>query len=135
MIQKVSLYFVLPMCIISFFLAVVGVQHVQLGESYYSFIGNVASRFETWKLTIPDIPLIDNQNFTMGDTDSNFLKAIANILNFFVLVINGLIKIINLLISVINIVIQMIQFIFTLIYSCKDFIEQLRNQGVAISYV
>lgn len=131
MIQKVSLYFIVPMCILAFFLSVVGVQQVTLGESYYQFIGNVGVRFNAWKLTIPDIPNIPSVNFSDGDRDSNFLKAIASILNFFVLIVNGLISILNIFISIINIVIQVLQFILTIIYSCKDFIEQLRNQVVA----
>lgn len=129
MIQRVALYFVFPMMLIAFFLAIIGVQQIEFGETYYQFFGNVTSRFNNWKLTIPDIPKIPSVDYTQGDRDTGFLKAIANILNFFVVVINALISILNIFVSIINIAIQLVQFILTFVYSVKDFIDGFRSQA------
>lgn len=134
MIQKISLYFLLPMMVIALFLASLGVHHIEFGDTYYSFIQSVGQSFNQWKLEIPDIPKIPTINRTQGDSDSNFLKALVTIANFFVVVVNAIISIVNILISIVNIVVQLIQFILTLIYQCKDFIHRVSGD-IRISYV
>lgn len=135
MIQKVSLYFILPMAVLAFFLAIAGVEQVQLGDSYYTFIGSVGKSFEAWKLEIPDIPNIPNIPSQNYDSSGLILQVLIKIANFFVGFLNIIIYILNLVINLLNIVIQLIQFILTLIYQCKDFIDRLRPSDVSIAYL
>lgn len=126
MINRIIIFTFFPCMILALFLSMAGVQQVQFGDSYYSFLKSVSVSFESWKLTIPDIPRI-NQIAT-GDYDKSgiILVVLIKIANFFVGVVNTFIVIINVIINVLNVVIQLLQFIFTFIYRCKDFIDRLR---------
>lgn len=130
MIQRVALYFILPMCILAFFLSIAGVQHIQFGDSYYSFLRSVSVSFNSWKLEIPDIPSINK--ISIGDYDKSglILSVLIKIANFFVSVVNSIILLINFVINILNIVVQIIQFVLTLIYRCKDFIKKVSEIAV-----
>lgn len=131
MIQKVSLYFILPMCILAFFLALVGVERIQFGDDYYLFLKNVSASFENWRLEIPDIPkvpLIQKQDYS---SSGKILQVLISIGNFFANFLNVLIGIINIITNILNIVIQLIQFIMTCIYQCKDFINRVGSVRIA----
>jgi len=132
MIQKVSLYFILPMCIIAFFLALVGVQHINFDDSYYSFIRNVSLSFDRWKIEIPDIPKINDIQASSYNSNGGILEVLIRIGNFFVKFINIISTILNVIINVVNIVIQLIQFVLTVIYQCKDFINRQANVRVLV---
>lgn len=127
MIHRVVLFFILPMCFIAFFLALLGVQQIEFGDTYYNFLQSVNNSFNSWKFEIPNIPSIDKIDTSSYDSKGLILQVIIKIANFFVSFINIITKIINVLSSIINIFIAVIQFILTLIYQCKDFIEQFRT--------
>lgn len=127
MIQKVSLYFILPMCIIAFFLSIIGVQQIEFGDTYYTFISSVSKTFDSWKLEIPDIPKIPLINTGDYDKSGLILAVLIKIANFFVKFVNIISTILNLVINILNIVIQLIQFILTIVYQCKDFINKFRS--------
>ena len=135
MISKVSLYFLLPMLIIAFFLSMLGVQQVTFGSDYYAFLGSVNRSFQAWSLEIPDIPKINHIDLTNYDSSGVILKVLIKIANGFFSFINVITTILNVFIGVINVVVQVIQFILTCIYQCKDFINRIGNNGVRFAYV
>ena len=59
MIQRVFLFFILPMAIIAAFLALFGVHQIEFGETYYKFMGSVNQAYQSWSFEIPSIPKID----------------------------------------------------------------------------
>lgn len=134
MIQKVSLYFILPMCLIAFFLSLLGVNHISLGNDYYNFMQGVGNTFNSWKLEIPNIPKINTLDVSSYDSSGLILQVLIKIANFFVRLVNIISSILNVIIGLINIVIQLLQFILSVIYQCKDFINKFRSD-LRIAYV
>lgn len=127
--MKIITFLLLPMLILSFFLAFAGIKHIEFGNSYYTFMQNVSNSYNSWSLTIPDIPKINK--FTILDTDLSFWEQIFEmfkmVANFFIILINIIISVVNFLSGVVNVVVNVLQFIFTLIYQCKDFIGGLSS--------
>ena len=122
MVNRIVGFTLLPCMILALFLALKGVQHVDFGNTYWLFLRDVTSSYNSWKLEIPDIPKVPK---IAGGTFSEkglILAVLISIANFFVDFVNALIAVINFGNTIINICIQIIQFCFTLIYRCKDFI-------------
>lgn len=135
MITRIVSYLFLGLLFFSFFLAIVGVTHISTGDEYYSFLGSVSQRFESWKIEIPNIPNVPRMNDGSAGDGDNIFKAFRMFVNFFVEVINAIIGILNIVILVVNIVIQLIQFICTFLFSMKDFIGRLKDLNLARTIV
>lgn len=129
MARKIITFLLLPMLILAFFLAFAGVKKIEFGNSYYTFIKNVSDSYDSWSLTIPDIPKISK--FELLDTDLSFWERLFEmfkmVANFFITLINIIISVVNFLAGVVNVIINVLQFIFTLLYQCKDFIGDLSS--------
>lgn len=143
MITKIVGYFLLGFCFIAFFLAMFGVTHIVTGSSYYTYLGTVSRRFESWRIVIPNIPKVPSLNVGSASQDSanNILQVLKNILNFFKLFVNvyitflnALISVINLLILVFNYIIAILQFICTYLFSIKDLIDSLNSPENKVPY-
>lgn len=135
MITRIVSYTLLGLLFFSFFLAIVGVTHISTGEEYYSFLGSISSRFETWKIEIPQIPSIPKMEQRDSSSGDNIFAAFRAFVNFFVIVINALIAILNIIILVVNIIIQLIQFITTFLFSMKDLISRLVERNSVAVFV
>ena len=122
----------MPMCLIAFFLSLYGVTHIQFGNDYYTFMGQVSSTYESWAFEIPDIPKIPE--IDKGDYDKGglILAVLIKIANFFVKFVNIITTIINIITSILNIVIQVIQFILSLIYECRGFLNKFRTSIASV---
>lgn len=132
MIQKVCLYFIFPMMIIAFFLALLGVNQIEFGDDYYKFLGSVNQAYERWSLEIPDIPEITKIDETYYNSSGVILKVLIKIANAFFTFVNVISRILNVFISIFNVVLQVIQFVLTLIYQCKDFINRQADMRVLV---
>lgn len=124
-IVKIVSYSLLGCLFIAFFLAILGVQRISTGDEYYYFLKTISSRYESWRIEIPNIPKIDNIAGGTYDSSGLILSVVIKIANFFVNFVNVISTILNVFIMVINIVIQLIQFICTFLFSMKDFIDRL----------
>jgi len=135
MIQKVSLYFILPMMIIAFFLSLLGVTHIGFGNDYYNFLSSATKRIGEWNFQIPDIPKINKINESSYDSSGLILQVLIKIANFFVSFVNIITRILNVLIVVINVIIQMLEFIISCIIEVRNFINKFRSGVRLFAYV
>lgn len=122
------------MLFFAFFLAIVGVSHISTGEDYYTFLGSVSSRFENWRIEIPQIPSIPRMEQRDSRSGDNIFAAFRAFVNFFVVVVNALISILNILILIINTLIQLIQFVTTFLFSMKDLISRLVQRNSIVVF-
>lgn len=118
MIKKIILFIMPILLFTAILLKLNGVDHVEIGQPFLSFLNKVSIDMSKWKFDIPSIPMIDS-----FDSPSGWLL----VLDFLINVINGLSTLINVIISLLNVLISVLQFIFTMIYDFKDFITILQN--------
>ena len=118
------------MAIIALFLALNGVQHIGIGEDYYSFMKSVSRDFENFKIEIPNIPKIPTITKKYNDSEWAIINAIFTIINVIINFFNGVISVLNVTILIFNIVLQVLEFIVLLLWKCKDFIAQMVEKWV-----
>lgn len=104
--------------IIALILALNGIEEVSFSDGYYKFLYSVSKDYDTWKLEIPQIPMIATLSTS---------KWYDFILNAFINFVNGFFTFLNVVIMIFNYVIQLIQFLVTFIgalfYRLPEFIR------------
>lgn len=132
MTSKLVLFILFPLLIISLLLALVGVQHIEFGDTYYNFLKDVNRSYQQWSFQIPNIPSIPQLADTSFDDSGLILGVLIKIGRAVIGFFNILIGIINVMVMVINVLIQLIQFFLTLIYRLIGFRDSL-SQVVFVS--
>ena len=98
---------ILILCVfIAIPLSAAGVQRVDIGGAFYSFLKSCAKDLEGFKIAIPNIPSIPRM-----ESPSGFFAVIDVLIQF----INGISNFINFGITLSNYVIQLIEFICIII--------------------
>lgn len=119
LIEKISLALLIPCLILAVFLAINGVQEINLSNDFYAFMKNVAVQSFDYKWEIPPIPTdLDLNSLPQTPGLFEFLSVLANIGLFIV-------KVINALASVINALIQVVEFFVIIIKNWKEFEQAL----------
>lgn len=109
MIKRVIGFALLGCCFIAIILYGLGLRKVEIGSGFLAFLQNTNRELESFKIAIPEIPLIPRiQGFFVVVID--FLNAMVNVMNF--------------VITLFNVGIQIIQFVVLLI---KNFIVLGKN--------
>ena len=118
MIKKVIFAGIVLCLFIAIPFALMGIQHVELGQPFMTFLRGCNLELNQYKVEIPSIPEIPSP-----PNPSGWLL----ILNAFISFANFFVKIINVMTSILSVIIQLFQFIFILIknlITLKDSLAQ-----------
>lgn len=90
---------------------------IQFDSTYYDFMKRVALEYQSWNISIPNIPTIPT-----GDIDNNVVTFLANFVNF-------LVTVLNVLILILNKIIELVLFVVALIKQLVSFKDDLSSQS------
>lgn len=123
MIKKVIFAGIVLCLFIAVPLALMGINHVELGQPFMTFLRNCNLELNQYKVEIPDIPEIPTPPNPTGWL--LILKAFVAFMNFFV-------KIINVFTSILSTIIQLFQFLGIMIKNLITLKDSLAAQACAL---
>ena len=123
MIHKIIASLFLICLFIAIPLSLMGIERVELGEPFLSFMSTCNYELSNFKIEIPDIPTIP-----VFDDASGFSLVIDVLIKF----VNIIIVIINTIADVINVVIQLIQFICIVVKNLITFKDSLVDYSIPV---
>ena len=123
MLTKIIGYIFFFCLLVAIPLSLAGVQKIELGNDYYTFIATVARNAEAVNFEIPNIPMIPETTGFAG----------ATILNVLVQFVNFLSNILNFVIQVLNFIIKLFIFLFYLFKELFSFIDRLKESSNSVT--
>lgn len=120
MLTKIIGYILFFCLLVAIPLSLAGVQKIELGNDYYTFIATVSRNAEAVNFEIPNIPMIPE---TSGFAGANVLNVLAGFVNF-------LSNILNFVVQVLNFVIKLFIFLFFLFKELFGFIDRLKESAL-----
>ena len=137
MIYRIIGVSMLFFCLIALGLSISGIDHVDVGVPFMAFMSQCSRDLESFKVEIPNIPLIPRWELPQDDT-TDLLTMLASIVNFFVFFGNMVVTNLNIFVGLINVVIQLIQFLFIVLRNIihfKDTLHQTPSPSIPIPVV
>ena len=119
MIKKIIFAGIVLCLFIAIPLALMGIQHVEIGQPFMTFMRNCNLELNQYKVEIPDIPKIPTPPNPSGW--QLILKAFVSFANFFV-------DVINVITSILSTLIQLFQFLFIVVKNLITLKDSLAAQ-------
>lgn len=117
MLKKISISLIFVCLLIAIPLALLGYEKVELGTPFMALMSNTSRQLESYKVSIPDIPMIPAFEEPQG---------ILVVVQFLLKVVNGISTLLNVIIMVLNSLIQLLEFIFLLLKNLITFKDSIQ---------